>query len=132
MGRTDKLKEWMEKDTGKGIIRPIIADYDLKQTVELKKQINRHLSKIYVVCVVLCMLFVIAALVYQTVSIVLDNAGVIELAKNDTSVLAILILGLLFMVFYLGYSWSYSIITGQCNKRIEELAGVSNGTQEKE
>lgn len=132
MGRTDELKEWMEKDTVKEIIRPIIADYDLKQTVELKKQINRHFRKTYVICTGFCMLFVIAAVVYHIVSGVLDDAGIIELAENDTSVLAILILGLLFMVYYLGYTWSYSIIIGQCNKRIEELAGVSNGTQEKE
>ena len=132
MGWKERFKEWMEKDTAKEIIGPIVADYDLKQCVELKKKTIKHQTKTCFIAVPLSMVLFFIAVIYILVSDWLANLGLIEVAENDTSGLAFIVLGIVVMAVYWGYILFLGGILEQINKRIEVLAGVSDGTQKKD
>lgn len=130
MGWKENLKEWMGKNTAKEIVGPIVADYDLKQCVELRNKINKHQGKTYLIAVPLCLLMEVIGVAYISISKWLADMGLIELAEDDTSGLAFIFLGLVVLAVWFGYSIFLSVILGGVNKRIEVLAGVSDGTQE--
>lgn len=125
----ERLSNWMGKNTAKGIIWPIVADYDLKQCVELKTRVNKHSGKIYFIGVCLCMLFTFISLAYMGISSLLADLNLIQLKEHDTTGLGILVWGLFFFMACFGYIMFLSAIDSQCNKRIKEIAGVSNGEE---
>lgn len=130
MGWKERFIERMKKDTAKEIVGPIVADYDLKECVELKNKITRHQGKTYLIAVPLCLFMEIIAVTYIGISQWLADIGLIEVAENDTSGLAFIFLGIVVLAVWFGYSIFLSEILGCINKRIEVLAGVSDGTQE--
>lgn len=132
MGWKERFKEWMKKDTAKEIVGPIVADYDLKQCVELKNKITRHQGKTYLIAVPLCLFMEVIAVAYISIMVGLADIGLIEVAENDTSGLAFVFLGVLVLAVWFGYTIFLTEIIGRINKRIEELAGVSDGTQKKD
>ncbi len=132
MGWKERFKEWMKKDTAKDIVGPIVADYDLKQCVELQKKITRHQEKTYFIAVPFCLFMMVISVVYIGISQWLADIGLIEVAENDTSGLGLIFLGMLVLAVWFGYSIFLTVIIGRINKRIEELAGVSDGTQKKD
>lgn len=132
MGWKERFKEWIKKDTAKEMIGPIVADYDLKQCVELKNKITRHQGKTYLIAVLFCLFMEVIAVAYISIMDGLAYIGLIEVAENDTSGLAFVFLGVLVLAVWFGYTIFLTEIIGRINKRIEELAGVSDGTQKKD
>lgn len=129
MNCKERFSNWMGKNTAKGIIWPIVADYDLKQCVELKTKISKHSNKVYFIGVCLCMFFTFIALAYMGISSLLADFNLIELKEHDTTGLGILIGGLFIFMGCFGYIVFLSVITEQCNKRIKEIAGVFDGEE---
>lgn len=125
----DRLKDWIGKNTAMDIIGPIVADYDLKQCVELKIKISKHIDKSYLIAVPLCLVFVFISLGYLGISKLLAGYGLIQLDEHDTTGLAFLVFGIMVMWAFFGYVLFLSRITAQCNHKIKEIAGVSDGEE---
>ena len=129
MGRMERFNEWMKKDTAKDVIAPIVADYDLKTCIELKKNLTRHENKIYFICIVPCLLFLFIALAYMEISKYLSELGIIAVSKPDLNGPAILIFGMIFIMIWAGYCCFTGAFKRQLDKRIEVIAGVDYGKE---
>lgn len=127
-----KFKEWMDKDRAKDIYGPMLADYDLKSTIELKKKVNRHINKVSLALMIPLLLFVIAGAVYMgLVPLFIDWGWMVEDGADQPG-LILLMFGYMFVFMAFGYNLALSSFTGECNKRVEEIAGVRDGTQKKD
>ena len=124
-----KFKEWMDKDRAKDIYGPMLADYDLKTTIELKKKVNRHINKVFVALMIPFLLFVIAGAVYMGLLPLFIDWGWMVEDGADQPGLILLMFGYMFVFMAFGYNLATSSIIGECNKRVDTIAGVSYGEE---
>lgn len=129
MGWKERFKDWLKKDTAKDVIGPIVADYDLKTCIELKNGLIRHENKIWVMCFVPCLLCEVIALAYVSITKYLAELGLIAVSEPDINGPVILIFGIFCLVIWVGYGCFTGTIKRQLDKRIEAIAGVSNGKE---
>lgn len=126
MGR---FKEFMERDRAKDIFAPMVADYDLMSTIELKKKLNRHNSKVFLVFMLPFFFFVICGASYMLLCPHLIDWGLLAEDGADRPGYLFLMLGYMFAFMLFGYNLAISLIIAQCNKRIETIAEVSDGQE---
>lgn len=122
-----KVKEFMERDRAKDIYGPMVADYDLKQCIELKKKVLRHKNKVLFCYMIPFLLFAIVGAVLLVLTPWFIDLGLFT-EENDTA-LMIVIFGYLFIFMGSGYVTSNNFLLDACNKRIEAIAGVSDGEE---
>ena len=132
MGRMERFNEWMKKDTAKDVIGPIVADYDLKTCIELKKGLTRHENKIYFICIVPSLLCLVIAGAYMGISKYLAELEIIAVSEPDLNGPSIMIFALIFIMIWAGYCCFTGAFKRQLDKRIETIAGVSNGAQKED
>jgi len=127
-----KFKEFMEKNRAKDIYAPMLADYDLKSTIELKNKLNRHNNKVFFAFMVPFLFFAICGASYLLLCPYLIDWGLLVEDGADKPGYILLILGYMFLFMAFGYNFAISMVMTECNKRVETIAGVEDGTQKKD
>lgn len=123
------FKEYLNDNKASDIFGPLISGYDLRTCVELKKKLKKNIDKVFVLCALpsLC-LMTIGGIIALALKFMADM-GWITVAENDLSILAFLFLAYCFIFIYAGYATAMSMIIHQCDKRIDVIAGVSDGKE---
>lgn len=129
MGR---FKEYLKKNTFKQTFGDVFKDYDLKQCVLLKDRIKKHADKVYTLGMGFCTLalgtLVIIDLIMKTIN---GPEGGLFIPGTPKAVVIVVVVLWVFM-FTAGYVMATSTFTNLLNKRIKEIAGVTdNGEEEK-
>ena len=127
MGWKERLKEWLEKDTATEIIAPMVAGFDLKTCIEFRKKIIRNENQALYCSMFFSFAFLVLSLSYMGISKALADIGLISVAEDDINGIIFLLFGLFSLFIYVGYSIILSRMVNQIDKRMELLAGVSDG-----
>lgn len=118
MGR---INEFLDKNKSSEIWGPIVADFDLKQCVETKDKINKHIEKIQKLGGWLFIAFIIPF----TVSVICIKSLGMEL--DPVAFLGFFFLALSCFMSCTGYCSAFEKIRHIINDRISTIAGVENG-----